>query len=230
MNLLERAHAVTPWGTQTNAKRIPTALAGIMPAFITHAHGCRMTADDGRTFIDYRSALGPIILGYTHPDVDDAVRDKLFKALAKETMTNSLNAEVTRLESLAKLNENVREDEIESLKMLAKEMTLKVWTPYADRLIKACEKEMRVTLNYLLYCERLEYAKPSDENIKKLKQSISENYDFISMINNITKEVEDAEKKISDETTESAKTDEGERPKEPSDSQTISSIPEAAQA
>ena len=122
------------------------------------------------------------------------------------------------------------EDEIESLKMLAKEMTLKVWTPYADRLIKACEKEMRVTLNYLLYCERLEYAKPSDENIKKLKQSISENYDFISMINNITKEVEDAEKKISDETTESAKTDEGERPKEPSDSQTISSIPEAAQA
>ena len=77
MNLLERAHAVTPWGTQTNAKRIPTALAGIMPAFITHAHGCRMTADDGRTFIDYRSALGPIILGYTHPDVDDAVRDQL---------------------------------------------------------------------------------------------------------------------------------------------------------
>ena len=38
------------------------------------------------------------------------------KALAKETMTNSLTAEVTRLESLAKLNENVREDEIESLK------------------------------------------------------------------------------------------------------------------
>ena len=38
------------------------------------------------------------------------------KALAKETMTNSLSAEVTRLESLAKLNENVREDEIESLK------------------------------------------------------------------------------------------------------------------
>ena len=38
------------------------------------------------------------------------------KALAKETMTNSLTAEVARLESLAKLNENVREDEIESLK------------------------------------------------------------------------------------------------------------------
>ena len=37
------------------------------------------------------------------------------KALAKETMTNSLTAEVTT-ESLAKLNENVREDEIESLK------------------------------------------------------------------------------------------------------------------
>ena len=41
---------------------------------------------------------------------------KKMKALAKETMTNSLTAEVTRLESLAKLNENVREDEIESLK------------------------------------------------------------------------------------------------------------------
>ena len=38
------------------------------------------------------------------------------KSLAKESMTNSLTTEVSRLESLAKLNENIREDEIESLK------------------------------------------------------------------------------------------------------------------
>ena len=66
-----------PWGTQTNAKRPPDAFFDVMPLYIERAEGCRMQDVDGRWWLDYRSALGPIILGYRHPEVDAAVRDQM---------------------------------------------------------------------------------------------------------------------------------------------------------
>lgn len=74
---LERAERSIPWGTQTNGKR--AHLDGIRnrPAFIKRAKGCRMWDLNGREFIDYRAALGPIVLGYGHPAVDEAVRRQL---------------------------------------------------------------------------------------------------------------------------------------------------------
>ncbi|MEZ4699009.1 MAG: aminotransferase class III-fold pyridoxal phosphate-dependent enzyme [Rhodothermales bacterium] len=78
---LERALALMPWGTQTNAKRIDPALADVMPAFIERAEGCRIQDMEGRWYIDYRSALGPIILGYRHPEVDAAVRRQMEKGV-----------------------------------------------------------------------------------------------------------------------------------------------------
>ena len=75
--LFNRARERMPWGTQTNAKRVPDALADVMPPFFDRADGCRLRTPEGRWFIDYRSALGPNILGYRHPEVDDAVRRQL---------------------------------------------------------------------------------------------------------------------------------------------------------
>ena len=69
-----------PWGTQTNAKR-PGAFADVMPLYIERAEGCRMQDVDGRWWLDYRSALGPIVLGYRHPVVDDAVRAQMEKGV-----------------------------------------------------------------------------------------------------------------------------------------------------
>ena len=66
-----------PWGTQTNAKRPKPVFDGVMPLYIERAEGCRMQDIDGRWFIDYRSALGPILLGYRHPEVDAAVRAQM---------------------------------------------------------------------------------------------------------------------------------------------------------
>ncbi len=77
--LYQEAVALMPWGTQTNAKRLDPALAEVMPAFIERAEGCRMQDVDGRWFIDYRAALGPILLGYQHPAVDAAVRRQMEK-------------------------------------------------------------------------------------------------------------------------------------------------------
>jgi glutamate-1-semialdehyde aminotransferase len=70
-----------PWGTQTNSKRPDPSLAGVMPLFIERAEGCRIQDVDGRWYVDYRAALGPVILGYRHPVVDAAVRAQLEKGV-----------------------------------------------------------------------------------------------------------------------------------------------------
>ncbi|MCR4438070.1 MAG: aminotransferase class III-fold pyridoxal phosphate-dependent enzyme [bacterium] len=48
-----------------------------MPPFIRRGAGCRLWDLDGREYIDFRCALGPIILGYQHPVVDEAVRAQM---------------------------------------------------------------------------------------------------------------------------------------------------------
>jgi len=92
--LFDRARERMPWGTQTNAKRIPDALADVMPPFFDRADGCRLRTPEGRWFIDYRSALGPNILGYRHPEVDDAVRRQLDNGVLF-SMASPVELEVT---------------------------------------------------------------------------------------------------------------------------------------
>ena len=78
---LERALRIMPWGTQTNAKRTDRDGMDHRPPFIDHASGCRMWDLDGREFIDYRAALGPILLGYCYGEIDEAVRKQIDKGV-----------------------------------------------------------------------------------------------------------------------------------------------------
>ena len=78
---LNRAKHLIPWGTQTNGKRPDESMGALTPYFIERAEGCRFLDTEGRWFIDYRSALGPIILGYNHPVVQEAVREQLDKGV-----------------------------------------------------------------------------------------------------------------------------------------------------
>ncbi|MFQ5752537.1 MAG: aminotransferase class III-fold pyridoxal phosphate-dependent enzyme, partial [bacterium] len=66
-----------PWATQTNAKRWYPDEVKFMPPFIKRAKGCRLWDLDDREYIDYRCALGPIILGYGYPEVETAVREQM---------------------------------------------------------------------------------------------------------------------------------------------------------
>ncbi|KAF0093259.1 MAG: Aminotransferase class III superfamily [Puniceicoccaceae bacterium 5H] len=75
--MLTRALRSIPWGTQTNAKRVDRDHIPSRPPFIERARGCRMWDLDGREYIDYRAALGPIVLGYCHEEVDTAVRRQM---------------------------------------------------------------------------------------------------------------------------------------------------------
>lgn len=72
----EQAQEIIPWATQTNAKRWKPEW-GSMPPFIKRGRGCRLWDLDDREYIDYRCALGPIILGYAYPAVDAAVRRQM---------------------------------------------------------------------------------------------------------------------------------------------------------
>ncbi len=75
--LYERALRRIPWGTQTNAKRYDNDFIPSRPPFIQQAKGCRMWDVDGKEYIDYRAALGPIVLGYRYDEVDAAVREQI---------------------------------------------------------------------------------------------------------------------------------------------------------
>lgn len=73
----QEALRLIPWGTQTNAKRPYPAFEETMPKYIIRGKGCRIWDMEGKEYIDFRLALGPVTLGYCHPEVDDAVRAQM---------------------------------------------------------------------------------------------------------------------------------------------------------
>jgi glutamate-1-semialdehyde aminotransferase len=70
-----------PWGTQTNAKRPFPQFDDVMPKFIERGKGCRIWDMEGKEYIDFRLALGPVTLGYCYDEVDDAVRAQMKKGV-----------------------------------------------------------------------------------------------------------------------------------------------------
>jgi glutamate-1-semialdehyde aminotransferase len=75
--LLERARELIPGASQTFSKGPTQFVEGVAPAFCERAQGSRIWDVDGNEYLDYALALGPMILGYCHPEVDDAVREQL---------------------------------------------------------------------------------------------------------------------------------------------------------
>lgn len=52
------------------------------PLFIEKAEGARIWDADGNRYIDYIGSWGPMILGHTHPEVIDAVRNAALKGIS----------------------------------------------------------------------------------------------------------------------------------------------------
>lgn len=70
--LRARAARVIPgglWG-HLNAANLPPGY----PQYFARGHGCHLWDVDGREYIDFMCAWGPIVLGHHHPGVEDAVR------------------------------------------------------------------------------------------------------------------------------------------------------------
>ena len=90
--LRERAQRVIPggmWG-HMNAARLPPEY----PQYFAKAEGARIWDVNGRDYVDFMCAWGPMVLGYRDPDVEAAVR-------TQSALGDSLNGPSERLVELA---------------------------------------------------------------------------------------------------------------------------------
>jgi glutamate-1-semialdehyde 2,1-aminomutase len=75
----KRADAVIPGGGIFRMRSARFAGNDVMPGFIEHADGCRLTDVDGQSYIDFNCGNGPNLLGYRHPEVDAAAEKQAGK-------------------------------------------------------------------------------------------------------------------------------------------------------
>ena len=95
MDHFELAKKVTPWGSQTRSKsykRFPDNY----PRFIDGAKGCHVVSGE-KGYLDFISALGPIILGYQDEYVDSYVMDQIRFSGNLFSLPSRLEAEVAEM-------------------------------------------------------------------------------------------------------------------------------------
>jgi glutamate-1-semialdehyde 2,1-aminomutase len=79
MAIYRRAQNLIPGVSQLLSRRPSRWALGISPIYAERAEGCRIWDVDGNEYIDWMSGVGPIILGYADPVVDEAVREQIAK-------------------------------------------------------------------------------------------------------------------------------------------------------
>jgi len=87
---------VIPGGTQTLSKAPSQFVDGVSPKFLRRGSGSHVWDVDGNEYIDYPMALGPILLGYDHPAVTDAVVAQAHEGTTF-TLMHPLEVEVAEL-------------------------------------------------------------------------------------------------------------------------------------
>lgn len=90
--LQKRAEGVLPLGVNSNFRYWGE---GITP-YVARAKGGHLWDVDGREYIDYRLAFGPVILGHAFDEVDEFVMDELRKGVLF-AMTGELEVEVAEM-------------------------------------------------------------------------------------------------------------------------------------
>ncbi|HZD43647.1 MAG TPA: aminotransferase class III-fold pyridoxal phosphate-dependent enzyme, partial [Methanomicrobiales archaeon] len=68
----ERASNITPLGVESNVRSFDP-----YPFYVEKADGSYLYDIDGNEYLDFLLALGPIILGHSHPEVQDAVKEQV---------------------------------------------------------------------------------------------------------------------------------------------------------
>src|SRR5258708_33212479 len=72
---MRRARALMPGGVSSPVRAF-NAVGGDPPVF-TSGRGCRLVDEDGREYIDFVLAYGPLILGHDHPAVRAALAERV---------------------------------------------------------------------------------------------------------------------------------------------------------
>lgn len=81
---------------------------GGTPLFFKHAAGAYVTDEDDKRYVDYVGSWGPMILGHSHPDVLQAVRDQLEHGLSYGAPTEMETQMAERVCALVPSMEMVR--------------------------------------------------------------------------------------------------------------------------
>lgn len=91
---LLRAERVIPLSTQTLSKAPTQFVSGVSPVYLQRGRGSRVWDVDGNEYVDFPMALGPVILGYAEPAVNEAIRRQLEDGITF-TMMHPLEVEVS---------------------------------------------------------------------------------------------------------------------------------------
>jgi glutamate-1-semialdehyde 2,1-aminomutase len=94
--IFERANGLIPAWTQTLAKGPQQYVRGVAPKYLQRGKGARVWDVDGNEYIDLTMAVGPLVLGYGYPAVDEAVRAQLEEGVVFSLM-HPLEVEVAEL-------------------------------------------------------------------------------------------------------------------------------------
>ena len=106
--LWARARGLIPAGTQTLAKGPGQHVDGVAPKYLRRGRGARVWDVDGNGYLDMSMGVGPLVLGYCYPAVDDAIRRQLEDGITFSLM-HPLEVEVAeRIRALVPSAEAVR--------------------------------------------------------------------------------------------------------------------------
>lgn len=95
-SLLDRASRVLAGGPGTFSKHPSKYAQGIGPDALVAGEGCWVTGSDGTAYLDTVAALGPMLLGYGHPEVTKAVMRQV-KTGGSFSMLHPLEVECAEL-------------------------------------------------------------------------------------------------------------------------------------
>ena len=79
-NLFEKAQKLLPGGVNSPVRAFKSV--GASPIFLKKGRGSHLWDVDGNEFIDYVGSWGPFIVGYSHPQVVEAIREEAGKAVS----------------------------------------------------------------------------------------------------------------------------------------------------
>ncbi|MCA2959212.1 MAG: glutamate-1-semialdehyde 2,1-aminomutase [Silvanigrellales bacterium] len=77
--LMERSRRIFPGGVNSPVRSF--ASVGGSPIVFSHGEGKWLTSVDGNRYVDFCGSWGPLIVGYSHPDVVEAVTRQAKRAL-----------------------------------------------------------------------------------------------------------------------------------------------------
>ena len=105
---LRRAKNLIPALSQTFSKAPYSYVEGVYPTYLSRGKGSHVFDVDNNEYIDYVLALGPIILGYGYPKVDNAIKRQLENGISF-SMPHILEVELSeKIQSIIPGTEMVR--------------------------------------------------------------------------------------------------------------------------